>query len=210
MIIRSIPGLEQLRNLINNFALSHGGLSLVYDLGCSTGISIDSLSEVLPVGTQYKGFDASLPMLEVARAKFADSPNVEIEYLNLEESFNLEPADLVLLIFTLQFVNLKYRQQIVKSIFDCTKPGGTLIFAEKIKGSSNYGDTLLTDLYHKYKYSQGYSIAQIENKQKALEGVLVPLTLDENINLLVNAGFRSVDIFWCHYNFVGIVATKGE
>jgi tRNA (cmo5U34)-methyltransferase len=42
----------------------------------------------------------------------------------------------------------------------------------------------------------------------SLEGVLVPVTSDWNIDLLKQAGFRQIDVFWKWMNFVGYIAFK--
>ena len=58
------------------------------------------------------------------------------------------------------------------------------------------------------KKQNGYTEEQIERKRLSLEGVLVPVTSDWNIDLLKQAGFRQVDIFWKWMNFVGYIAFK--
>jgi tRNA (cmo5U34)-methyltransferase len=49
---------------------------------------------------------------------------------------------------------------------------------------------------------------EIAQKREALENVLIPYRIEENIDLLRNAGFRSVESFFRWYNFCGILATK--
>ena len=44
--------------------------------------------------------------------------------------------------------------------------------------------------------------------KEALENVLIPYRLDENIQLLKNSGFSSVDVFFKWFNWCGIVAIK--
>ena len=53
-----------------------------------------------------------------------------------------------------------------------------------------------------------HSDIEISKKREALENVLIPYRLDENVQLLKEAGFRSVEIFFRWYNFCGIVAIK--
>ena len=54
----------------------------------------------------------------------------------------------------------------------------------------------------------GYSQEQIDRKKLSLEGVLVPCTNKWNVELLHQAGFRQVDVFWRWMNFVGYIAIK--
>jgi tRNA (cmo5U34)-methyltransferase len=55
---------------------------------------------------------------------------------------------------------------------------------------------------------RGYSELEIANKREALENVLVPLTIQENIDLLIEAGFTRVETFFQWFNFVSFVAYK--
>jgi tRNA (cmo5U34)-methyltransferase len=50
---------------------------------------------------------------------------------------------------------------------------------------------------------------EISRKREALENVLVPYRLDENIELLKVAGFGTVEVFFKWYNFCGLIAVKG-
>jgi phage replication-related protein YjqB (UPF0714/DUF867 family) len=49
----------------------------------------------------------------------------------------------------------------------------------------------------------GYSQNEIENKKKALAGILIPLSISQNELMFESAGFRRVrrQFQWC--NFVG-------
>lgn len=45
-------------------------------------------------------------------------------------------------------------------------------------------------------------------KSRAIRGVLQPYTVDENIQMLQEAGFRDIDTFFKWNNFVGFIAIK--
>jgi len=49
---------------------------------------------------------------------------------------------------------------------------------------------------------------EISQKREALENVLIPYKLSENIALLKEVGFRTVEVFFKWYNFTGLVAVK--
>ena len=42
---------------------------------------------------------------------------------------------------------------------------------------------------------------KLNEKRLSLEGVLVPVTSNWNIDLLKQAGFRKIDVFWRWMNF---------
>lgn len=79
---------------------------------------------------------------------------------------------------------------------------------EKVLGSTDILNQAMVNNYYEMKKTNGYSEEQIERKRLSLEGVLVPVTSDMNINLLKSAGFRQVDVFWRWMNFVGYIAIK--
>ena len=54
----------------------------------------------------------------------------------------------------------------------------------------------------------GYSDKEIKQKREALENVLIPYRIDENLELLKRCDFSSSDIFFKWYNFAGFVAVK--
>ena len=64
------------------------------------------------------------------------------------------------------------------------------------------------DRHHALKERQGYSKLEIAEKRDALENVLIPLRVNENIALLEDAGFRPVSIFFKCYNFASFIALK--
>jgi hypothetical protein len=49
---------------------------------------------------------------------------------------------------------------------------------------------------------------EILDKENALFGLLTPLTIQENMQLLTNAGFRKSEIAFCAPPFVTFVAWK--
>ena len=67
---------------------------------------------------------------------------------------------------------------------------------------------MLEDLYYKLKGENGYTEEQIRAKRKSLEGVLVPVTSDWNIEMMSKAGFSNIQQFWQQLNFAGWVGFK--
>ena len=96
----------------------------------------------------------------------------------------------------------------LKKIYQNLRPGGSLILIEKVRGESEDLNHLFVGQYHAYKRSQGYSRLEIAKKREALENVLVPLKPGKNRDLLAQAGFHQVDVFFKWFNFAGFVAVK--
>jgi tRNA (cmo5U34)-methyltransferase len=83
---------------------------------------------------------------------------------------------------------------------------GALILIEKVLEKTPF--QLFIKYYYEFKKRNGYSEMEISQKREALENVLIPYRLKENLEMLEHAGFQCVDVFFKWYNFAGIVAVK--
>ena len=145
---------------------------------------------------------------QAARARIQGSKNVVVRPLDLRTEYPAEvDASLTLLVLTLQFTPLEHRLRILRRIYESTAKRGALILVEKVSGGSADIDGLLRNLHHERKKAAGYSPEAIDRKALSLEGVLVPLTADWNVDALQRAGFRDVECFWRSLNFAAWVAT---
>lgn len=207
MIARSIPQYDALRALVAALARRYGAEGgTVLDLGCSTGLSIDALARD---AAQVVGVEISESMLDVITRKFESFCNVEIVEMDLRHGFpELVEVDVVLSIFTLQFIPVEYRARVVRDVYAAMKPGGALIVAEKVLGETAQTQAAFVEVYHAFKQAQGYSREEVDRKALSLEGRLVSLTPAGNEGLLRAAGFSRIECFWRWANFGAWLAVK--
>lgn len=182
----------------------------VYDLGCSTGTTLLELSRRLHHGQlQLIGIDNAPSML--ARAKRKTAMFSKTDCLTFREgdltNCKLPDADVILCNYTLQFIRPVVRRAVIKRFYQALPKGGMLIVCEKILALGSFHRSFV-DIYHDFKRSQGYSELEIAAKREALENVLVPFTVEENMQLLTEAGFSEVEIFCKWFNFASFVARK--
>ena len=104
-------------------------------------------------------------MLSEARRHFADDPRVAIVDLDLRHQYPNARASVTMSVLTLQFVPLEHRQQLLRSIFDHTVPGGALILVEKVLGATASLNGLMVDAHLAMKRSNGYSEEEIDRKR---------------------------------------------
>ena len=86
---------------------------------------------------------------------------------------------------------------------------GCLILVEKLTSEDTLFNRLFIEHYYDFKRRNGYSETEIAQKREALENVLIPYRLEENVELLQASGLRaasSASSRW--YNWCGIVALK--
>lgn len=213
MLARSIPQYPVMRGLVTDLASRYRtkGTAIV-DLGCSRGDALAPLVDRFGAANHFVGIEVSPPMLQAARERFSgyiDSGVVSIENRDLRFDYPETAASVTLSILTLQFIPIEYRQTILARVFENTLPGGALILVEKVLGATAAIDHAFVERYLAMKRENGYGDEEITRKRHALEGVLVPVTADWNVELLKGAGFRHVDCFFRWMNFAGWVAIKG-
>lgn len=213
MIDRSVPFYRELQRFIlhvcKNYAQEH---SCVYDLGTATGTSIAAIAtELNHPNIRLIGLDNSEAMLEKARQKCHNlntkSP-IHFETCDLEVGVTLQSSSVVLLVLTLQFIRPENRSKILRSVYESLLPGGVLILVEKVIGETPELDRYWIEQYYQYKRDRGYSDLEISKKREALENVLVPLKLSENLSIVRSSGFQNTDLFFKWLNFSGILAIK--
>ena len=136
-----------------------------------------------------------------------ETSRIECRHEDLRDS-KIEDASMVILNFTLQFIEPAAREALMRKIYDGMRPGGLLVISEKIQFPDPALNELFIDLYHRFKETQGYSKLEISQKRAALENVLIPETLAAHRERLNGAGFHSVDTWFQCFNFASMVAFK--
>jgi len=212
MLERSIPCYRQtagmMSTLLEHFC-SHE--DRVYDLGCSTGTTLLELARQLShLNLSFIGLDSSLHMIEKAEIKakmLSQKQDICFQTMDITEA-DLQKCGAVLLNYTLQFLRPPARIRFLKKVYNALKPGGILIVSEKIISHRPVINRAYIDLYLNFKRSQGYSETEIAKKREALENVLVPFSIHENLDLLKDSGFSETESFFQWFNFVSFLSVK--
>lgn len=212
MIKRSVPGYATIINMIGNLAERYAQAdSLCYDLGCSLGAATLAMRHrIQAANCSIVGVDNSEAMIaQCQQVISADSAETEVR-LHCADlvDFPVENASVVVLNFTLQFVEVEKRAEILRKIYAGLKPNGVLILSEKLAFDDEQHQALMIELHHNFKRANGYSDLEIAQKRSAIENVLIPETLATHRQRLKNAGFASVDVWFQCFNFASIIAIK--
>jgi tRNA (cmo5U34)-methyltransferase len=214
MLLRSVPFYAEIQRMVAEMVRDFAAPGTnVYDLGCSTCTTFLNIARTLPptADVSFVGIDYSEDMLKKARQKLEDEqfgPPCELLCADLNMGVNVVNASVVLMILTLQFIRPLVRLRAIESIRRGMTDQGCLILVEKVLGENSTFNRLFIKHYYEMKLRNGYSEMEIAQKREALENVLVPYRLEENRTLLLDAGFRHVDVFFKWYNFCGIIAIK--
>jgi tRNA (cmo5U34)-methyltransferase len=215
MLERSVPFYLEQQGMISSLCrnLWSPGTT-VYDLGCSTGTTLLGLSRELPGSARFVGYDNSLPMIERARRNVEANhaqERIDLRYADLNghlPELSLQNAGVVTMCWTLQFIRPLRRDNLIRWIYDALPDEGALIVTEKILTNNGHMNRFFIDLYYDFKKKHGYSDTEIVRKREALENVLVPYRLDENVDLFRRNGFEIVETFFQWFNFAGFLCVK--
>ncbi len=212
MISRSVPGYNTIIDTIGR--LSHKFVqkdSNIYDLGCSLGAATLAMRKGISAeNCQIIGVDNSTDMVKRCKmhvdAFKGDTPVTIIEG-NIQD-IEIENASMVVLNFTLQFIEKSHRQALLNKIACGLKPGGLLVLSEKITSQDPVTDQVLIDLHHNFKRDNGYSELEVAQKRSALEKVMLTDSVEVHKERFAQAGFQHSSLWFQCFNFTSFIAIK--
>lgn len=212
MVNRSVPYYGEIQRMMAEQAADYAQAGTdVYDLGCATGATLIGMNTTIAETIRFIGIDDSPEMLAKCRSKLEEAGfkrPFELRVADLNSSVQISNASVVVLCLTLQFVRPIYRGKLLKSIYDGLCSGGVLILVEKILAENSAFNRDFIKHYYDYKRRNHYSELEIAQKREALENILIPYKLSENIALLRDTGFAHCEVFFKWYNFSGLIAYK--
>lgn len=209
---KSVPLYEELQRMVVELSdYFVRDQSVIYDLGSSTGATLDMLAahHTAKENAQFIGVDLSESMVQEAQ-KRVQWPNVRFFHKNVLDVEFAPPANFVVSLYTLQFLTLAERRQLLTRVNQGMVEGGALLIAEKTRAEHSSFEDMWLELHWDFKRRQGLTPEQILEKANSLRGVLNPLTTEENIDLLLQTGFSRVEIFLKWYNWTGFLAVKND
>jgi len=156
----------------------------------------------------YTGIDSSREMIKFTENRYEGGAPTAIFLEGNITAVDFSPASVFVSNYTFQFLRPLARQALLRKIYTALKPNGCLVLSEKCLEDSADVSRVFADRYHALKERNGYSKLEIAEKRDALENVLIPFRVSENIAMLQETGFNPVSIFFKCYNFVSLLALK--
>lgn len=211
MIRRSVPGYAMTLSLMPLIAKRYAQeQTRIYDLGCSLGAGLVAIGNGSPESTTLIGIDNSQPMLDRCQSNLAQAIEKQAWELRCVDILDtpIENASVVLLNFTLQFIPVERRLELLKSIASGLKPGGVLLLSEKVRFADPKTQQDLFNLHHDFKRDNGYTDLEISQKRSSLDNVLMAETIETHKSRLSEAGFDHCETWLQCFNFVSMLAIK--
>ncbi len=216
MLRRSIPGYGATIEAIGSLAARYVKADTkCYDLGCSLGAATIAMRQGIDkAGCEIVAVDTAPAMIERCREIVAEddrqfSPGTRVELIEADiRDIEIDNASMVVLNYTLQFLKMEDRDELMRSIYRGLNEGGLLVLSEKVVDENTEMEQLLFDLHHEHKRRNDYSALEVSRKRAALENVLIPETVAAHRRRLADAGFGHTAVWLRYFNFVSIVALK--
>jgi len=209
MIARSVPGYASMLAMIELITKAYATPnSQLYDLGCSLGAATRRMRRQAPPSCTLHAVDSSSAMICRLRDTLVnDSAGCRTIPLEADiRDVEIHDASVLVLNLTLQFLPPNERASLLTRIRAGMRDDGVLILSEKICFDDPAEQRLMTDLYHDFKRTHGYSDLEIAQKRTALENRLIPESLDTHLQRLHACGFEHTVVWFQCFSFVSILA----
>jgi tRNA (cmo5U34)-methyltransferase len=209
-IQKSIPLYESGHRLIchySDFFLKPD--SVAYDIGCSTGQMLLKLAERHARKEELKliGIDNVPDMIASAIKNSSHDPRLSFMHANVLD-IDLEPCDLVIANYTIQFLPPRVRQTLIDKIYQALNWGGAFFMFEKVRAPDGRFQDYANQVYMEFKLENGFTEAEILNKSRSIKGVMEPFSTQGNLDLLKRAGFQDIMTIQKYVCFEGFLAIK--
>jgi tRNA (cmo5U34)-methyltransferase len=212
MIQRSVPGYAQTLDIIEvaaaTFAVPNTNC---YDLGCSLGAGALRMEKATSgKKCDIIAVDNSKPMIERLSENLRELPfetRIQPIFADLLD-LRISNASFAAMSYTLQFIPLERRLELLKTVRSAMIPGAAFVLSEKVAFESQAESQIMNTLHLEFKRLNGYSELEIARKRAALENVLVPETVETHLDRLASVGFSEVYLAMRHLNFATFIAVN--
>lgn len=197
---------SQIIDLAKTIAPEKDGRIKWLDTGCGTGtLALRALGE-LP-GIEFTLCDPSEGMLEIAKDKLK---GMDIRF-NMTASDALpyeNEFDLVTAVQSHHYYDMETRAIAVRKCLRALKEDGIFVTFENIRMSTEKSDAMALDRWGRFLSDHGWTPEGVKAHQARRGVEMFPITIEQHLEMIKNAGFRSVDILWVSYMQTGFWAIK--
>ena len=212
MLKRSIPGYEASILTIGSLARRYVQPEThCFDLGCSLGAATLAMRHnISEPGCHIQAIDNSPAMIRrCCKIISTDDAFIPVEIIAADvRETTIKNASMVVMNYTLHFLPLADRDDMIARIYDGMNAGGVFVLSEKVLNDDREIEKLLVDLHHEQKKRNAYSNSEINRKREAIENVLIPESLATHKARLTKVGFSHVSVWLRYFNFISLVAIK--
>lgn len=178
------------------------------DTGCGTGSLVARALSRFPA-TRFTVADPSPAMLAVARKRL-DDPRVTVLAPCGTEDLPPGAFDVVTAVQCHHYHDRAGRRGAVAACYDRLRPGGVFITSENVRPLTSTGLELGIRRWARYQERAGRSSPEVAAQLARLDAEYFPITIEEHLLLLREAGFPVVELLWCSCLQAAFYAVKGD
>lgn len=172
-------------------------------LGAGGGLEIKVFAEAQP-GWTFVGIDPSAPMLDLARLTLGELSARALLHQGFIDSAPAGPFDAAACILTLHFIERQERLRTLEEVRRRLKPGAPFVVAHY---SIPQGELdLWMSRFAAFAISSGIERSQAEKARSGVAERLPILSPEDDQQLLREAGFSGISLFYMGFTFRGWVA----
>lgn len=203
---RLVPGFADMQRMVMLLLAErapHDARVLV--LGAGGGLELKVFAEAQS-GWRFDGVDPSAEMLDVARGTLGPLADRAALHHGLIDCAPDGPFDAAACILTLHFVERDERLRTLREVHRRLKPGAPFAVAHFSFPQTPEGRDRWLARYAAFAVSSGVAPEQMANARAKIGESLPILAPEDDEQLLRDAGFSSVELFYAGFAFRGWVA----
>jgi len=195
--------MNKMEDCANGYPLMAGmlpvGASDLLDLGCGTGLELEEIYKIHP-NIHVTGIDLTAAMLDKLRAKFPGNPLTLINDSYFNVDFGQEAFDVAISFQTMHHFPREQKLGLYERLHRALRPGGRYVEC----------DYMVTDqaLEDQYFAENTRMRAELGVAPGEFYHYDTPMTVDNQITVLQEAGFVKVWMEWRQANTTIVVAEK--
>ncbi|MBU3217390.1 methyltransferase domain-containing protein (plasmid) [Clostridium estertheticum] len=172
----------------------------VLDLGCGTGLELDEIFKKNPT-VMVTGVDLAKDMMEKIKLKHSDKLNQLNLIVDSYFSYDMGESvfDVALSVETLHHFNHEEKTKLYKKIFKSLKPNGFYVETDYTAPNQDSED---------FNFNENKRIRSELGITDGFYHYDTPCTVENQMQMLYNVGFKSVEKMWQHENTTILLAMK--
>ena len=203
-----VPGLRDLHRMAGVLLAERASADArILVLGAGGGLELKAFAAMHP-GWHFDGVDPSTEMLDLARRTLGlPTPHVRLHEGYIDTSPN-GPFDGATCLLTLHFLSSTERLKTLQEIYLRLKPGASLVVAHHSFPTNDPARHRWLARNAAFATASGVPEAQAEGSIAVMKERLPVLTPEQDADLLRQAGFTDIELFYGAFTFKGWVARK--
>lgn len=176
------------------------------DLGCGTG-TLECMASEMFDDVSFVMLDISEAMLDQAKEKCAGLRTEYVCASSADIAYENE-FDVVTAIQSHHYLHEEERKKAVEGAYKALKDDGIFVAFEIITVEDEAVNELEFKRWESYELAHGRSEEVVKEHLSRAGIAYFPITVEQHIQLLKQAGFRHVRVFWTAYMVMGIYGIK--